>query len=217
MTRKSKHIGQSINGFLVLDSLHKGTQTKFIVRCEACGAVQEKTWGSVINQKTTCDKCNPSRVPHNAKRGDSKTDLYREYSMILTRIRAKSGWYYQTGIKMCEEWERDFQKFKEWALANGYKKGLTIDRIDNSKGYEPSNCRWATPKDQSNNKTNNVIVEYRGERMTVAQCCDKYDVARHLVYQRLRSGKTIQEAIETPIDKTKWSVKKKNGINGIKN
>ena len=61
-------------------------------------------------------------------------------------------WYRDKGIKVCDEWRNSFHSFESWAMSNGYKEGLTIDRIDSNGNYCPENCRWVTRSENSKNK-----------------------------------------------------------------
>ena len=91
------------------------------------------------------------------KHGMHNTRLYRIHKSMMDRcghsgVRHKWAMYYaERGIRVCNEWHvRD--SFFSWALSNGYRDDLEIDRIDNSKGYEPGNCRWVTHKENQNNR-----------------------------------------------------------------
>lgn len=87
--------------------------------------------------------------------GNVGTRLYRIWKCMRQRCNNPNYWRYANwggrGITICEEWS-NFETFKEWALDNGYADNLTIDRIDNDGNYEPGNCRWATYKEQNQNK-----------------------------------------------------------------
>lgn len=89
------------------------------------------------------------------------------------------------GIIVCDEWKNDFLQFKDWALNNGYRDNLTIDRIDNNKGYSPQNCRWVSYKVQANNTRRNIVIQYNGESVTVADICERLGLNSHLVYDRI--------------------------------
>ena len=95
--------------------------------------------------------------------------------------------YHDRGISVCEEW-KEFDCFLSWALANGYKIGLTIDRIDNNRGYSPDNCRWATSKEQQNNKRDNVYITIDGVTKTMKQWSEYYGLNYGMVRGRRQRG-----------------------------
>lgn len=112
--------------------------------------------------------------------------------------------YIEKGIKVCDEWLSSFDNFAEWAYENGYKSDLTIDRVDNSGNYEPSNCRWATMKEQANNRDSNIIVEDDGKEYTLMQIAEKYGISYSLINSRYHRGdRTIKELIRPKFTRSK--------------
>ena len=102
------------------------------------------------------------------------------------------------GITVCEEWSTDSKAFIEWALANGYQEGLSIDRIDNNKGYSPENCRWATRKQQQNNTRKNVRVTINGETHTYAEWAEILGVDKNRFHHRLKYGWNLERVLSEP-------------------
>ena len=102
------------------------------------------------------------------------------------------------GISVCDEWKGSFQAFREWAIESGYADGLTIDRSDNEKNYCPENCRWATYKQQANNKTQNHLVTYNGKTQSIAQWAEELGINRVTLQARInRYGWDIEKAMTT--------------------
>lgn len=205
MVRKSKKIGKVINGFLILDSESRKTGTWFKVKCTKCGHIQYKSFNFVKITNVQCDKCNVLRKKRNAN-GHYGEPIYNRYIEIIRRTEQHE-YYKNKNITMCEEWQNDFMKFYEWAINNGYRDDLTIDRIDNTKGYSPDNCRWATSKEQANNRTNNVVVEYNGKKLTLSQLAEKYNLPKYIVYNRYKAKWDIEDIVNRPIDISKRNKK----------
>lgn len=95
----------------------------------------------------------PNRTTH----GMWGTRIYRIWKAMKNRCNNPNTpdykkWYGSKGVKVCDEWQADFMAFYRWAIDNGYHDTLSIDRIDPFGNYEPNNCRWATAKEQANNK-----------------------------------------------------------------
>ena len=108
------------------------------------------------------------------------------------------------GITVCDEWKTDFQAFYNWAMANGYREDLTIDRIDVNGGYNPLNCRWATMKEQCNNRTSNRLLTYNGLTITMAEWAQKANIPYRVVKDRInRCGWSVDRALTTPVQSHK--------------
>ena len=130
---------------------------------------------------------NPKKITHN----ESYTRLHDEWRAMKWRCRPKyhaHHRYYDRGIRVCEEWEKSYEVFREWALNNGYSDSLTLDRKDNDKGYCPDNCRWISNKEQQNNRSTNVFVEYLGKTQTLKQWSEELKLNYGMLKVRHRKG-----------------------------
>ncbi len=132
----------------------------------------------------------------------SDSRLYTCWRGMLSRCTNKADEYFKDyggrGITICQEW-RNFDNFADWAIDNGYTDELTIDRLDVNGNYEPANCRWATAKEQANNKRNTKYFEYKGEQKTLSQLADEYGIKYRLLRERVvDEGWEIERALTTP-------------------
>lgn len=125
-----------------------------IFECCTCGKHIDCLVGSAaVKAQTECLSCSNS---HNSvKHGDHKSRLYKIHQEMHNRCynpnKKFSEYYMGKGIKVCDEWYRNYEAFRDWALANGYTDELSIDRKEGNKDYSPDNCRWATKAVQTRN------------------------------------------------------------------
>lgn len=147
-------------------------------------------------------------------------DIFRNMKQRCYNEKCKCYKYYGgKGVKICDEWlnservskednaTKGYLAFKSWALANGYKDDLTIDRINYDGNYEPSNCRWVTMKNQCNNRSNNYLITYKGETKNLTLWCDELGLDYYRIRDRLQILHwSVEKSFETPIRKCKQKV-----------
>lgn len=134
------------------------------------------------------------------------TRIYNIWCAMLRRCRNKNTADYERygarGIRVCERWEKSFSNF--YADMGDPGPGWQIDRIDNMGHYSPENCRWVTAKDNARNRRSSSFVEYKGERITIAELSERTGIgAPTLLYRMKKMGMTAEEAASAP--------KRKNG------
>ena len=123
--------------------------------------------------------------------GLSKHPLFRRLADMKTRCYNKKSKSYKDyggrGISICLKWRNETISFYNWAMANGYKKGLQIDRINNNGNYTPSNCRWITKREQSRNRRSNNWLEYNGKRMLITDWAKEFNISSSCISQLLKN------------------------------
>lgn len=133
-----------------------GRNVAYDCRCD-CGALVTMT-SFTFRRRTRCIECSKisgaaKRTKHGGSRRGNVDPLYTAYKGMLTRCENPKvlnyKWYGAKGITVCAEWRNDFGTFRNWALAHGWQRGLTLDRIDEKRGYSPDNCAYITQSENS--------------------------------------------------------------------
>lgn len=193
--------GQRFGRLTVLERAeNKGAYVCWKCRCD-CGI--EKIIAGYCLKSGKTQSCGCLQIERTAEAHTTHGKYHTRLHGIWTDMKARCNNpnrkaykdYGGRGITVCEEWHNSFETFYEWAMANGYSDDLTIDRIDNDKGYSPDNCRWATMADQNKNKragghkltkqqVENIRAEYRkGERgFGCVSLAKKYNVTTQTIH-----------------------------------
>ena len=204
MHHRAKDITGLRVGYLTALRYHgsDGKQSLWVVRCD-CGAEKLMPASEMKKQAArgvvaSCGcKRRESISTRRTQHGMSKHPAYAVWRSMCDRCRLPShhAWhnYGARGITVCERWAASFAAF--WAdMGPTYRPGLTLDRIDNSAGYSPENCRWATYEQQANNTRMNRMV---GDK-TAAQLAQELGVKRSTMYYRLAKGVPVERLGEAP-------------------
>lgn len=199
-----KLIGKKYGRLTILKYIYKGRhKAYFLCQCE-CGNKKVIEATSVKNGYVKSCGClhqeqlkiQKPRTTH----GKCRTRIYRIWSGMKDRCYNQNYFQYYLyggkGIKVCNEWldkKTGFVNFYEWAINNGYKDNLSIDRIDGNKNYEPSNCRWVTQKEQCRNICTNINITYNGETHCLTEWAEILNIKFGTLYWRYKNWEDINK------------------------
>lgn len=193
-SRKYKqYTGKKYKYLTVIKEVDKiGQSRAWLCKC-ICGNHVIKTSGDLTRTQNGSCGC----IPNGHKHGNSYAKFYVKWLVIKSRCYNENDKSYPDyggrGIKMCDEWVNDYYLFHKWVEEN-YVKGMTIDRIENDGPYAPWNCRFATPKQQANNRRSNKKIKYKGQLKTISEWSSIIGIKAVTIRSRLKKGWTVQEA-----------------------
>lgn len=197
--------GDTFERLTVIKELEKKHgNRRFLCKC-VCGNEIQTGSSHLLRGNTKSCGCLRKEQRHKITHGKSNTPLYAVWNSMKGRCSNPTYHAYENygarGIKVCDEWSNDFQKFYDWAIGNGYQKGMTIERNDVNGHYEPSNCSWIPKSKQSENRRTNHYLTYKGETKTMSQWARDLSLKRETIKDRLKSGWSVEDALTKPIGK----------------
>ena len=171
-------------------------KTKKLIRSSALISGESKSCGCLQKELA---------IIQNTTHGKTNSHLYSIWRGMRDRIFNKNARCYKDyggrGIEICEEW-LNFENFYEWSINNGYQDGLTIERKDVNGNYCPENCKWATMKEQANNRRTNHFIEFNGKNQSMSYWAKEINIPYQTLKSRINSmGWEIERALTAPVNK----------------
>lgn len=179
------------------------------LKCD-CGNEIVVSAYTVGNGTSSCGCLQKERASQaQTKHGESDTTLHVIWQNMKRRCyevtNSKYKNYGARGIEVCDEWRNDYSAFAKWARSNGYKDGLSIERKDVDKNYEPSNCEWIKINDQSRNKTLTHYHKINGTTyQTMEDVAEAFDMSVKTLYSRYYRGDKNEELVRPVGERRFW-------------
>jgi len=207
-------VGKKFGKLLATEILGKDKHGKYLIHCNCdCGKdiilaktlllTGKRTSCGCIFRENSSAHCKKAFTSH----GESKTRFFGIWHGMKRRCKTS---YFKKGTVVCKRWN-DYMNFREDMYDNYLKhvasygaKNTTIDRIDNNGNYELGNCRWSTMEEQNNNKSNLILIEYKGKTNSAKKWSRIFGVRYSLFLSRIKRGWSIEEAYKIPSRQKKF-------------
>ena len=199
--KAKNHAGKRFGLLIVNEYAGKDKYGKSLWRCLCdCGKEITTLANTLISNKAvSCGSCSKKARAKPYR----KTALYRKYWSMIDRCQNQTSkvWdrYGGRGIKVCDRWRNSFDAFVEDMGVP--KPKMTIERIDNNKGYSPENCKWATMQEQQRNRRDTVKLSFAGQTKCLAEWAKDLAVSPQAIAYRLKAGYSVDDALSKPFRK----------------
>lgn len=219
ITNPQELIGQKFNRLTITEHLGMtGKKRMIIAKCE-CGVEREYVYGYIKNgyvKSCGCQRTDSNRSGHNTQHGLTKHPLHQVWTSMKDRCNCVTDSAYPnyggSGVVICEEWN-EFQAFYDWAMSNGYKKGLQLDKdklspFQTGIMYSPEFCCFITRKENMRHRRNTILIYYENENKSLPEWCDILKLSYHLTFDRLKRGWEPAKAFSSALSKN-WNRQKR--------
>lgn len=200
LSRTHNLIGQKFGRLTVIGLDDRGTRkTYWVCQCD-CGRMKSARSDGLLCgaiKSCGCMKKEQDRInlTSNHSHKQSGKRIYHIWQGIKGRCYNSNDTRYHRyggrGISMCDDWKNSFQNFYDWAMSSGYEENLTIDRIDNDGNYCPSNCRWATIKEQCDNRSTTIKITIGNVTKSLIEWCKVFEIEYPAAVNRYRRNEFI--------------------------
>ena len=196
-------IGTLFGDLVILREIDRGMRggqsaRRFLCRC-TCGNTKDFYLADLrIGDTVTCG-CRPANLKHGQARDYARSKEYMAWRAMKARCLNQNHshfkYYGGAGVTICPEWTQDFIAFLNH-IGPMPSPGLTVDRIDGTKDYQPGNIKWSTRREQVRNRRNNVYVDFGGQRVLARDIALQHGIWPQVLLRRIRRGQPVAEAVQ---------------------
>lgn len=186
---------------------NKHGHSVWLFQCD-CGKQKEAVLSSVRSgavKSCGClhmERCRAglNRLVHGDARKGRVARLHIIWRKMIRRCYAVNDTAYSDyggrGIDICSDWLNDYVRFRDWCLISGYSESLTIDRIDNDKGYGPDNCKFSNRKEQARNRRSSKLLTFNGKTQCMAAWAEEIGISNGTLWAQLNTGWSLARALK---------------------